>query len=75
MGALLDRVPVIPLIIMAFMLGIAPMVPEPHLVEKIRWLIAGLPFKPIDWLDLLMHGAPVALLLVKLARMASVKAA
>jgi hypothetical protein len=75
MGALLDRIPVIPLIVVAFMLGVAPLTPEPHLVEKIRWLIAGLPFKPIDWLDLLMHGVPVLILLVKLLRMAAVKAA
>ncbi len=75
MGALLDRLPVIPLIIVAFMLGVAPLVPEPHLVEKIRWFLSGLPFRPIDWLDLLMHSAPLLLLLVKLLRMMSVKVA
>lgn len=39
-------------------LGLAPFSPEPHLVEKLRWLATGQPFAPIDVFDLLMHGAP-----------------
>lgn len=39
-------------------LGLAPFTPEPHLVEKLRWLATGQPFAAIDVFDLLMHGAP-----------------
>lgn len=39
-------------------LGLAPFTPEPHVVEKLRWLATGHPFRPIDAFDLLMHGAP-----------------
>lgn len=39
-------------------LGLAPFAPEPHLVEKLRWLATGHPFAPIDVFDVLMHGAP-----------------
>ncbi len=40
-------------------LGLAPFVPEPHLVEKIRWLAQGTPvLRPLDWFDLVLHGAP-----------------
>ena len=41
-------------------LGLAPFVPEPHFFEKIRWLIQGKPFAPIDVFDIVMHGAPWA---------------
>ena len=49
----------------ALLLGLAPFVPEPHLVEKIRWLFTGHPFKPIDVFDLFLHGTLPVLLLVK----------
>jgi len=49
----------------SLMLGLAPFVPEPHLVEKVRWLFTGHPFRPIDIFDLFLHGAFPALLLVK----------
>jgi hypothetical protein len=52
----------------SLLLGLAPFVPEPHLVEKIRWLFTGHPFKPIDVFDLFLHGAFPALLLVKVAQ-------
>ena len=71
----LDSIPLLPLVIIAVFLGLAPFVPEPHLVEKLRMLMAGTLVKPIDIFDLLMHGAPVVLLIVKLIRMAFFKAA
>lgn len=52
----------------ALMLGLAPFVPEPHLVEKIRWLFTGHAFRPIDVFDLFLHGTFPALLLVKVGR-------
>ena len=65
-----DRIPLLQLAFMALLLGLSPFVPEPHLFEKIRWLFTGQPFKLIDWGDLLLHGAPVLLLVWKLVRVA-----
>jgi len=40
-------------------LGLAPCTPEPHFFGKIRWVLGGAEgMKPMDWFDLLMHGAP-----------------
>jgi hypothetical protein len=49
-------------------LGLAPFVPEPHLVEKTRMLFAGELTKPIDIFDIFMHGTPALVLLVKIRR-------
>lgn len=53
-------------------LGLAPFVPQPHVVEKLRWLAAGQPLRAIDVFDLLLHGAPwlwlLAALLARVAR-------
>jgi hypothetical protein len=54
-----------PLILAALLLGLAPFVPEPHLWEKLKMLAAGELVRPIDIFDLLLHGAPVALLITK----------
>ena len=42
-------------------LAVAPIVPEPHLVEKLRMLSQGTLVKPIDIFDLLMHSVPLVL--------------
>ena len=73
--AWLDQIPLGILAIAALLLGLAPFVPEPHLVEKLRMLFQGTLTKPIDIFDLLMHGTPVVLLILKLIRMYLVKAA
>lgn len=40
-------------------LGLAPFTPEPHVVEKIRWVLAGgADLKLVDAFDLVLHGAP-----------------
>ena len=49
----------------ALLLGLSPFVPEPHLVEKIRLLVKGQLIRPLDVFDLLMHAAPLILLLLK----------
>lgn len=52
-------------------LGLAPFVPEPHLVGKLRWVAGGaVGMAPMDWFDLVMHGAPVAWLLFTLGEVA-----
>ena len=71
--AWIDSLPLTTLIMLALLLGLAPFVPEPHLFEKMRMLMAGTLVKPVDIFDLLMHGAPVILLLIKLGRMAFLK--
>lgn len=69
MTSFLDRIPLLQLALMALLLGLSPFVPEPHLFEKVRWLFTGQPFKLIDWFDLLLHGTPVVLLVLKLVRL------
>jgi len=65
----LDNISWPTLIMVALLLGLAPFVPEPHVLEKLRMLMAGELSKPIDIFDLVMHGAPWVLVLAKLARM------
>ena len=65
---LIDRIPLLPLALIAVFLGLAPFNPEPHLVEKLRMLTQGTLHRPIDIFDLLMHAAPLVLLIVKLLR-------
>lgn len=45
-------------------LGLAPFVPEPHIVGKVRWILGGgRGMELIDWWDTLQHGAPWLILL------------
>ena len=62
----LDKIPYLPLMLAALLLGLAPFFPEPHLVEKLRMLAAGKLKRTIDIFDLLMHAAPSILLAIKL---------
>jgi len=68
-----DRIPLSTLVIAALLLGLAPFAPEPHLWEKLKMLFAGTLERPIDIFDLLMHGTPSVLLLLKLIRIAQKK--
>ena len=61
-----DNIPIGILLILCLALGLAPFVPEPHLVEKIRMLGEGQLNKTIDIFDLLYHSAPFILLIIKL---------
>lgn len=48
-----------PALLGALTLGLAPFVPEPHIVGKLRWVAGGAHgMAAMDWGDLLMHGAP-----------------
>ena len=68
MGAMLDQISWPVALILAFGLGLAPFVPEPHLFEKLRMLMAGTLSRPIDIFDLVLHAAPWVLLSAKVAR-------
>jgi hypothetical protein len=65
---LLDRLPWIWLLLLAGWLAIAPITPEPHLVEKLRLLAQGELVRPLDVFDLAMHATPLLLVLLKLWR-------
>lgn len=67
----IDNIPISILLILCVLLGFAPFVPEPHIVEKLRMLTQGTLKKPLDIFDLLYHAAPFILLSIKLLRMKS----
>ncbi|MDD2580693.1 MAG: hypothetical protein PHR66_01735 [Desulfuromonadaceae bacterium] len=56
------------LIPVVLLLGFAPFYPQPHIVEKIRMLMAGTLKRPIDIFDLVWHAWPFALLAYKVVR-------
>nr|WP_315489540.1 hypothetical protein [uncultured Rhodoferax sp.] len=66
----LDKLPLTWLALVAGWLAVAPLFPEPHLVEKIRMLSQGTLVRAIDIFDLLMHALPLLLLFIKLYRLA-----
>lgn len=56
-----------PLVVIACLtLGLTPFTP-PHVVEKLGMLAAGTLTRPLDWFDLLMHGAPWVVAALKAA--------
>jgi len=65
----LDKIPLLPLTMIALLLGLAPMAPQPHVVEKLTMLTQGVLSKPIDIFDLFLHGTPIVLLILKLVHM------
>jgi hypothetical protein len=68
---LLDYKLLIPIVLL---LGFAPFFPQPHIVEKIRMLMAGTLKKPIDIFDLFWHSWPFVLLAYRIFRDMSNKA-
>lgn len=71
----LDKIPLVPLLVIAIALGLAPLSPEPHLLQKLKMLADGSLSKPIDIFDLAIHGLPALLLIAKLVRMALLRPA
>lgn len=51
-------------IILCLTLGLAPFSP-PHIWEKLQMLVRGTLVKPIDWFDLVLHGIPWVILVLK----------
>jgi hypothetical protein len=64
----IDRVPLPWLVVLAVWMAVAPITPEPHLIEKLRMLFAGTLSRPLDIFDLALHAAPLGLLALKLWR-------
>jgi hypothetical protein len=52
------------LILACLTLGLAPFAP-PHIWEKLQLLVKGELVRPIDWFDLVLHGTPWVLLVLK----------
>jgi len=64
MNNLLSDLPWAALILACLTLGLAPYNP-PHVWEKLIMLSKGRLVRPIDWFDLIMHGLPWLLLILK----------
>jgi hypothetical protein len=52
------------LVIACLTLGLAPFAP-PHIWEKLQMLAKGQLVRPLDWFDLILHGTPWILLVLK----------
>ena len=68
MWAILDKIPYLPIIVIAVFMLLAPFKPMPHVVEKFLMLKNGTLTKPIDIFDLFFHLFPTIILLLKLVR-------
>ena len=64
----LDRIPLLWLVLIALWLLVAPVLPEPHVLEKLRLLTQGHLTQPLDIFDLLLHSVPALLLVWRLWR-------
>lgn len=65
---LLDKLPWPWMVVIAAWLAVAPVFPEPHLLEKLRLLVNGELSKALDIFDLAFHAAPLVLLAAKSIR-------
>lgn len=65
---LLDKISWPIVVLLCLTLGLAPFVPEPHIWEKLKMLVAGELRRPVDIFDLLYHGLPWLLALAKAVR-------
>ena len=57
-------------VIASLTLGLAPFFPHPHIWKQLRNIWFSRPMASMDWIDLLMHGAPWVFLIVILVSMA-----
>ena len=64
----LDSIPLPLLAVVAVFMALAPFVPQPHLLEKLKMLVAGRLVKPLDIFDLFFHLIPLLLLVAKIVR-------
>ena len=62
------------LLVACLTLGLAPFLPEPHIVGKIRWVLGGAHgMTGMDWFDLFLHGIPWLLMLRFILRFVLIK--
>ncbi len=51
-------------------LGLAPFLPEPHIVGKLRWIMGGgVGMEQMDYFDLVLHGFPWVWLAISIVMM------
>lgn len=62
----IKNIPFSILLILCILPGLAPFVPEPHIVEKLRMLFQGNLNEAMDIFDLFFHSVPFILLVTKL---------
>jgi hypothetical protein len=62
----IEKIPLLLILPIAVFLALAPFQPEPHLWEKLNMLFDGALSRPIDIFDLLLHGTPLVILVLKL---------
>jgi len=62
--SVLEKTPYALLIALAVIMAIVPP-GQSHLLEKTRMLLSGTLRRPLDWFDLVLHSAPLILLVVK----------
>ena len=67
MQKVLDKIPLIFILAICLTLGLAPFAPEPHIWQKLKMLASGELDQAVDIFDLLLHGAPWLLLVLKLS--------
>ncbi len=65
---ILDKIPYPIIIAIAIFMSLAPLTGEPHLIEKWRMLAAFTLTKPIDIFDIIIHTAPIVIVLLKIVR-------
>ena len=56
-------------IISSLTLGLAPFTPEPHIWKQFLNLKLGRPMAMLDWIDIVLHGAPWVFLIVVIVSM------
>jgi hypothetical protein len=61
----LEKLPLVPMILAAIFMGLAPFFPQPHLWEKLNMLVSGTLVRPVDMFDLLWHSALPVLVVLK----------
>ncbi len=68
----IDKIPLIPLAVLAIFMSVAPLASEPHLIEKLGMLVEGGLSRPIDIFDLFLHSSFIILLTIRLLRLKGV---
>lgn len=64
----MDKSKIVLAVAICLTLGLAPFAPEPHIVGKVKWVMGGAEgMQPMDYFDLLLHGAPWVYLIYVLA--------
>lgn len=64
----LDKLPAGPVMFFGGIYFFMPVLPEPHLWEKAKMIVDGIPLMPIDYFDIVVHIAGGALALAMFVR-------